>query len=155
MVVRDVCSRVNRCVFMGIIYTRVHGCWNVMYRLAQGKHKSCPPRLPHAIDTGKSHTWYHTDRHEQWKRVTWPLFFVQAPHRPQSFKTVNNGPAFPQEDNFLLFYFFDAPGFRFPKARPQKASRKYRSSDYVGPIPSHSCRPKLLLYWNLVIKGNY
>ena len=73
----------------------------------------------------------------------------------QAFKTVNNGPAFPQEDNFLLFYFFDAPGFRFPKARPQKASRKYRSSDYVGPIPSHSCRPKLLLYWNLVIKGNY
>ena len=30
--------------------------------------------MPHALATRMSHIWYHADRHEQWKRVTQPLF---------------------------------------------------------------------------------
>ena len=66
------------------------------HRPVQTKHlKFCQPRISHAtatitinintrtshintnINTRVSHIWYHTDRHELWKRVT-ATFLVQA-----------------------------------------------------------------------------
>ena len=35
-------------------------------------------RMLHAIDTRMSHIWYPADRHEQWKRVTWPVFLLRT-----------------------------------------------------------------------------
>ena len=33
--------------------------------------------MPHALATPMPHIWYHADRHDQWKRVAWPVFFVK------------------------------------------------------------------------------
>ena len=46
-----------------------------------------------------------------------------CPKRPQPFKKVNNGQAFPYEAT--LFSFFDAVGSRYRKARLQKELCKY------------------------------
>ena len=56
--------------------------------------------MPHAIYTGMSPIWYHTDRHEQqWKRVALSVFFqgpskTDAPKmcldQSQTFKEVRN-----------------------------------------------------------------
>ena len=60
--------------------TKGFGKTRALYKLVQGKHpKCCQPRMPHAIDIRMSHTevfctWYHAHRHEQWKRVAWPVF---------------------------------------------------------------------------------
>ena len=76
--------------------------------------------MPHAIATRMPHIWYHTDRHEQWKRVTYPVFFVKdlgralatkmCPDQSQTFEEVNNSQAFTvgrrQNDPF---FFLDEP----------------------------------------------
>ena len=36
------------------------------------------PLMPLAISTQMVNIWYHTDPHEQWKQVTWPVFFVDG-----------------------------------------------------------------------------
>ena len=64
-----------------------------------------PPRTPHALDTRMPHIWYHANRHEQWNRMTHDHYFIEElglalasktrPRRPQSFKQVDNGQAFP------------------------------------------------------------
>ena len=36
------------------------------------------PRMPHAMAPRMSHIWYHADRHEQWKRVTSPVFLLRT-----------------------------------------------------------------------------
>ena len=63
-------------------------------------------RMPYVIATRMPHNWYHADRHEQWKRVRWPVFFLlrtyvglalaakKGPDQSQAFKEVNNSPAF-------------------------------------------------------------
>ena len=59
-------------------------------------------RMPYVIATRMPHNWYHADRHEQWKRVRWPVFFLlrtyvglalaakKGPDQSQAFKEVNN-----------------------------------------------------------------
>ena len=45
----------------------------MLYELVQAyRPQSRQPLMPHAISTRLSNVWYHTDRHEQWKRVTQP-----------------------------------------------------------------------------------
>ena len=81
------------------------------YRLVRANPPSlCQPRMPHAIATRMSHIWYHTDHHEQWRRVTKPVFFLfwdlglalaakTCHHRPQqSLKKDNGNQAFPWEE---------------------------------------------------------
>ena len=36
-------------------------------------------RMPFALSTRMSHVQYHADRHEQWKRVIWSVFFSSGP----------------------------------------------------------------------------
>ena len=51
------------------------------YRLVQAKRPNLcpPPRMPHAVAIRMSPILYHSDRHEQWKSVTYEqvIFFVQ------------------------------------------------------------------------------
>ena len=60
-----------------------------------------------------------------------------CPHRRQAFKTVNNGQAFPQEEN-IFFIFSEKTGPRYPKARQQSFRGNIRRSDCLGPISSHA-----------------
>ena len=61
-------------------------------------------RMPHAMATRMLDIWHHADRHEQWKRATTPVFFVEdlelalalkmCPGQSQTFKELNNSQAF-------------------------------------------------------------
>ena len=93
----------------------------IAFELVQTKGRElCPPRTPLALSIWNSHIWCHTDRHKQWKMVPSPLVCsgplliglalaaITCPHRPQSFKKVDN-----------------TADSRYPKARLQHTSRKY------------------------------
>ena len=97
------------------------------------------PKFRHAtnaalVATRMSHIWYHTDRHKQWKRVTWPFFFCQGPRtsassenvpRPQAFKEVNNSQAFTVGRKTMTQFFSGRAASRCSKACLYKVSRKY------------------------------
>ena len=62
------------------------------------------------------HIWYHDDRHEHWKRVAYPVFFVNdllglvlAPKRcrdqSQTFKEVNNNQPLTVGKKRVLFFW--------------------------------------------------
>ena len=45
------------------------------YRLVQAKsQKFSPVRIPLAKSSQTMNIWYHTDPHDQWKRVAWPIY---------------------------------------------------------------------------------
>ena len=50
--------------------------WDEQKTCVQGgsckKKKLSTPGMPLAISSQRVNTWYHTDPHDQWKRVTWP-----------------------------------------------------------------------------------
>ena len=42
------------------------------------KNKFSPPRMPLAISSQRVNIWYHTEPHDEWKRVKWPVFVLTA-----------------------------------------------------------------------------
>ena len=42
------------------------------------KRQVSPRRMPLAISSQRANIWYHTAPHDQWKRVTRPVFFLTA-----------------------------------------------------------------------------
>ena len=45
---------------------------NMLQAGSSNKPKVSPPRMPLAISSQRVNIWYHTDPHDQLKRVTWP-----------------------------------------------------------------------------------
>ena len=111
---------------------------------------------------------YHTDRHEQLKRVTFvtscsaetPGRVVAAkmcPDQPRAFKKVNS-PAFPQEETFVFPFFSERAGVHDSKPCPLQDSRK-RSKIWLrrANIKSH-LTPKvnpILKLCSYQVQGNY
>ena len=90
--------------------------------------------MPHAMTTRMSHIWYHADRHEQWKRVTYLVFVVEDvglalapkmfPDQSQAFSEVNNNQAFTVGRKKSSFFSGRAAS-RCSKACLYRVSRKY------------------------------
>ena len=108
----------------------------------------------------------HTGRHEQWKKVTWPLFFCSGPTTGASGDNVSPPTTGLQKDqkwsgvSVGFFFFFSHFFLNEPIAGTLRhAYEQFHAtiwrSDCVGPILSRVYRPKLFLFWNQVIKGNY
>ena len=66
-----------------------------------------------------------------------------CPHQPQAFKKVNNGQAFPQEENTLFSFLSKRVGSRYPKAPLLVFSATIPRVDCVGSIPSKKNAPKI------------
>ena len=117
------------------------------------------PRAPHAIATRMSHIWYHANRHEQWNRVTQPLFFHEGstavglalapkmcPDQSQVFKGVNNSQAFTMGRGKN-----DEPLPGAPRHACTKLRENIRRTDCKGPILSNIYRPKSNMHQNQTI----
>ena len=87
--------------------------------------KSCPPRMPHAILL-ECHVFGIILTAMNSGRGRLCQFFVQdlglalmaktCSHRPQAFKKLNNGQAFPEEKNSIFHFFSGRTDDRYSKA---------------------------------------
>ena len=96
------------------------------------KTKFSPPRIPLVISSQRVNIWYHTDPHDQWKRVTWP----KRNHRPRAVISrretrIDQGQAFLQ--------FFSKIFTLFPGGAEKKKKRRILH-DPVGRTARHACR---------------
>ena len=136
------------------------------YELVQGyRPKMCSPRMPHGIAARIWHILYRTDRHEQWKRVARPRFFLC---RTQNWRYYCSGEdASPLTTGvqkgqsimvrrflrsfyfiFMSFFFLNDPIAGTPPSRHvcQKFHANIPRPDCVGPTPKVDPMLKLSNY---------
>ena len=89
----------NVCV---VVYTTFN-----MYVVQAGSGSTpnfSPPRVPLAISSQRVNIWYHSDPHDQWKRVTWPVFLYRPRAVSRSEPRIDQRQAFNTFNNtFRLF----------------------------------------------------
>ena len=87
-----------------------------------------PPRMLFVISSQRVNIWYHTDPHDHWKRVTWPVFFSGLGLSLEA-KLVST------KDRPSIFQFYS--GF---SKRGRKIKLRRILHDPVGRTPRHVCR---------------
>ena len=121
----------------------IHGSDGV-YELVQVKRRMSP-----APSTRMSHVWCHADRHEEWKRVTSPVF-CSGPRTGSSGENVSPPTTGLKKDQYVMVRRFRRQTFFFyifflnePVAGTLRhACKKFRAnirrSDRVGSLLSHA-----------------
>ena len=115
------------------------------YELVQVKgRKLFAHQMPLALSTRPSYIWYHSDRHDQYKRVTWSFFVAgptlglgtsgeNVPPPTAILEKINNINCFRRNEPFSLCS-------RFQVGTPTHACKQFRAN-----IRRCDC-PKLIIY---------